>query len=160
MTTSDMSAEAPPPKRSLLPLIISLFVALLGGGGGFYLVYSGMLLGPESEKEKSSLAAPPLPDTNFVALDPLVISLGPGSRNKHLRFTAHLEVDKKYTADVQTLIPRIMDVLNSYLRAVESSDFEDSSTLTRLRAQILRRLQIVTGEGRIRDILIVEFVLN
>jgi len=160
MTSSDMPEEALPQKRSLMPLVLSLLVALIGGGGGFYLVYSGILLSPESEKEKLLLAVPALPDTNFVALDPLVISLGPGSRNRHLRFTAHLEVEKRYTSDVQELRPRIMDVLNSYLRAIETSDFEDSSTLTRLRAQILRRLQIVTGEGRIKNILIVEFVLN
>lgn len=160
MTSSDIEAEAALQKRALLPLILSLFGALIGGGGGFYLVYSGMLLNPESKAEETSIAVPARPDTSFVALEPLVISLGPGSRNRHLRFTAHLEVDKKYTADVHELRPRIMDVLNSYLRAIETSDFEDSSILTRLRAQILRRLQIVTGEGRIKDILIVEFVLN
>jgi flagellar protein FliL len=160
MTSSDIEAEAAPQKRWLLPLILSLFGALIGGGGGFYLVYSGMLLNPESKAEETSITVPARPDTSFVALEPLVISLGPGSRNRHLRFTAHLEVDKKYTADVHELRPRIMDVLNSYLRAIETSDFEDSSILTRLRAQILRRLQIVTGEGRIKDILIVEFVLN
>jgi flagellar FliL protein len=29
-----------------------------------------------------------------------------------------------------------------------------------LRAQMLRRVQIVAGEGRIRDLLIMEFVLS
>ena len=32
--------------------------------------------------------------------------------------------------------------------------------LVRLRAQMLRRVQMVTGEGRVRDLLITEFVLN
>jgi flagellar FliL protein len=32
--------------------------------------------------------------------------------------------------------------------------------MARLRAQMLRRIQVVTGEGRVRDLLITEFVLN
>ena len=53
-----------------------------------------------------------------------------------------------------------MDVLNSYLRAVAVSDLEDPSALVSLRAQMLRRIQLVTGEGRVRDLLIMEFVLS
>ncbi len=53
-----------------------------------------------------------------------------------------------------------MDVLNGYLRAVDVPALEDPSSLIRLRAQMLRRVQIVTGEGRVRDLLIIEFVLN
>ena len=63
-------------------------------------------------------------------------------------------------ADVTKLTPRVMDVLNSYLRAVAVSDLEDPSALVSLRAQMLRRIQLVTGEGRVRDLLIMEFVLS
>jgi flagellar FliL protein len=51
-------------------------------------------------------------------------------------------------------------VLNTYLRALSIADLEESTALVRLRAQMLRRVQIVTGEGRINDLLIMEFVLN
>ena len=54
----------------------------------------------------------------------------------------------------------ILDVLNGYLRAVEMRELEDPSALVRLRAQMLRRVQIVTGEGRVRDLLVTEFVIN
>ena len=58
------------------------------------------------------------------------------------------------------LMPRVLDVLNTYLRAVEVRDLEEPAALARLRAQMLRRIQVVTGEGRVRDLLIAEFVLN
>ncbi len=57
-------------------------------------------------------------------------------------------------------MPRVIDVLNSYLRALETSDLADSTALVRLRAQMLRRVQIVTGGDRVHDLLIMEFVLN
>ena len=77
-----------------------------------------------------------------------------------LRFTAQLEVVPDHLAEVESLRPRIVDVMNGYLRAVEPADFEDQMILSRLRSQLLRRIQIVTGEGRVRDLLIIEFVLN
>lgn len=51
-------------------------------------------------------------------------------------------------------------MLNGYLRAIAVSEIEDPAGLVRLRAQLLRRIQIVTGEGRVRDLLVTEFVLN
>ena len=57
-------------------------------------------------------------------------------------------------------MPRILDVLNTYLRAVEVRDLEEPAALVRLRAQMLRRVQVVTGEGRVRDLLVTEFVMN
>jgi flagellar FliL protein len=64
------------------------------------------------------------------------------------------------TQEVTLLLPRIMDVLNGYLRAIDITQLEDPAALIRIRAHMLRRIQIVTGEGRVRDLLITEFVLN
>ncbi|MEO1000855.1 MAG: flagellar basal body-associated FliL family protein, partial [Pseudomonadota bacterium] len=57
-------------------------------------------------------------------------------------------------------LPRILDVLNTFLRALHPSDLEDPSALPQLRGHMLRRIQIVTGEGRVRDLLVTEFVIN
>jgi len=96
----------------------------------------------------------------FVAIDRMVISLGSANKSKHLTFGAALEVEPEYKEEVILLKPRILDVLNTYLRAVELRDIENPAAMTRLRAQMLRRVNIVTGEGRVNDLLITEFVLN
>lgn len=150
------------PKSSKLPLILGLVALLLGGGGGFFATFSGMLMGEETQAqmEDPDMALDPIPDVAFVPLDPMVVSIGKVSDGRHLRFRAQLEVPSKYQSDVQELMPRIIDVLNSYLRALELSDLENTAVLTRLRAQMLRRIQVVTGMGRVNDFLIMEFVLN
>jgi len=79
---------------------------------------------------------------------------------RHLRFRGELEVIPRHKAEVERLLPRVVDVLNTYLRALRIEDIEDSSGLMRLRAQMLRRVQIVTGADRINDLLIMEFVIN
>ena len=156
---ADATADAPPPapRRSRLPLVIGLVLALLAGGGGFYAVYSGLLndLLPDAQP-----APPSMGDGAFLEIAPLTVSIGGIGETRHLRFAATLEVPRRHEADVARLMPRILDVLNGYLRAVEPEEFGRPGALIRLRAQMLRRIQIVAGDGRVRDLLITEFVLN
>ncbi len=155
-------AEAAPievPKRRLKPLLIGGLLAVILGGAGFYATWSGMILG-HSEEPTESHAPGPLSGIAFVPLETMVVSLGPDATSRHLRFSAQVEVVDSAVADVTLLSPRILDVLNSYLRAIDAKAIEDPSAMARLRAQMLRRIQIVTGEGRVRDLLITEFVLN
>jgi flagellar FliL protein len=149
-------------KTSKLPLILGLVAALLGGGGGFYAAYSGLILGTESDAHTADKPTEPgaLPDVAFVPVEPMIVSLTPAANNRHLRFRAQLEVPSQYASDVEMIMPRVVDVLNGYLRALEIRDIENAAALTRLRAQMLRRVQIVVGPGRVNDLLIMEFVLN
>jgi len=163
MADADEVQDEAPEKKSKLGLIIGVVLALALGGGGFFAVYSGMVLGsqaPDDEMQEDTAEMESLPDVAFVPMDPLVISLGRGSVNRHLRFRAELEVEPSAKEDVTAVLPRVVDVLNGYLRAVALADLEEPSALIKLRAQMLRRVQIVTGEGRVRDLLILEFVLN
>ena len=163
--TEEELGEESPKKGSKLPLILGLVLAIAGGGGGFLAVQMG-LIGGATSLEAGAESDPPaepvedLPELAFVALEPLVISLPSQGSRLHLRFAAQLEVDPAYAADVEALRPRITDVLNSYLRAVDVADLEDPSALMRLRSQMLRRVRIVAGEGRVKDLLIMEFVMN
>ncbi len=161
-------AEKPKGKRGL---ILGLVAALLLGGGGFYatrqgLVDPGKLLGGGSSGSHGggghgASTAAVLPEgVAFVAMQPILVSLGPEASARHLRFTAQLEVDPAHAAEVEGVMPRIVDALNGYLRAIEARDIEDPAALTRLRAQMLRRVQVVTGEGQVRDLLVTELVLN
>jgi flagellar FliL protein len=159
---ADVSDEAPK-KRSKLPLLLGVVLALAGGGGGFFAVQAGIVGGAKAEdtpEESPTYAESKVPDVAFVALDPVVISLPSSGGRDHLRFSAQLEVVPGKEAEVAAIKPRIIDVLNSYLRAVELAELEDPVALLRLRAQMLRRVQVVAGPDRVKDLLIMEFVLS
>lgn len=160
MAEAEEPQNAEPKKKSKLPLIIGLVLCLVLGGGSFFAVYSGLILAPTANAPVGEDHASDIPDIAFVPLEPVTITLGEVSANIHLRFAAQLEVESAKQDEVTLLIPRILDVLNGYLRAVEVSELGDPNALVRLRSQMLRRIQIVTGEGRVRDLLITEFVLN
>ena len=166
---ADPEIEAPK-KKSKMPLVLGLVLALVGGGGGFYAVSSGLLLGsnesePSAEKHDShdegkeeDIAK--TPKVAFVPIDPLVISISGTNGSRFLRFAAQLEVPPEYQEDVTAIMPRVVDVLNGYLRAVDLEELSDPDVLVRLRGQMLRRVQVVTGQSQVNDLLIMEFVLN
>lgn len=160
MAEAEVPQDAEPKKKSKLPLILGLVLFLVLGGGGFYAVFSGMILGHATEAEQQASHASDLPEIAFVPLDPVTITLGEVAQKIHLKFAAQLEVNAPQEAEVLLLRPRILDVLNGYLRAVDVDELGDPHALVRLRSQMLRRIQIVTGEGRVRDLLVTEFVLN
>ncbi|MEM9581660.1 MAG: flagellar basal body-associated FliL family protein [Pseudomonadota bacterium] len=161
MSESEETDETEAPPKSKKGLLIGLVLAAAMGGGAFFAVFSGMILAPAEEKYAGE-APVIIEDTNpasFVALTPLVISLGSRS-DYQLRFNAQLEVEPSKKEDVENLMPRILDVLNGYLRAVDIREMQDPTALVKLRVQMLRRVQLVTGTGHVRDLLITEFVFT
>lgn len=160
MSSQDTNAEEAPKKLSKKPLLYGLVLAFVLGGGGFYATWSGMILASSAASEHDGSAPSALSGIAFVPLETIIISLGTDAGSRHLRFTAQLEVVETAAADVTLLSPRILDVLNGYLRAIDVASIEEPQAMAQLRAQMLRRVQMVCGEGRVRDLLITEFVLN
>ncbi|MCB1361993.1 MAG: flagellar basal body-associated FliL family protein [Rhodobacter sp.] len=183
MSNAAATVESPA-RKSKMPLILGLILAVAGAAGGFYVAYSGMI---DSLLARDGAAGShdPAPEhgttaqadtghgtgasahgsvnsdsVDFVPLDPITINMGPRGDSRHLRFSAQLEVPAGTEGDVQHLMPRIMDVLNIYLRALDPHELEEPAALLRLRAQMLRRVQIVTGPGAVNDLLVMEFVFN
>ncbi|MCT4557724.1 MAG: flagellar basal body-associated FliL family protein [Pelagimonas sp.] len=167
-TEVESEEELDEKKPSKLPIIIGVVLALVGGGGGFFAAQSGLLGGGQPTAESTEQAAMDetkietidLPDVVFVEVPPLTVSLGPNAHSQHLKFRSSLEVPNAYAADVEGVLPRVQDVLNSYLRALEPKDIEAPGALVRLRGQMLRRVKLVAGEDRVSDLLVLEFVLN
>ena len=165
MTDATSGEVEPAEKSGKTRMILGLILALAGAAGGFYLTSSGMLpIGGKQERKPADAAeeakpVKPLPAVSFVDLPPVILAVKT-DESRHLKFHAQLEVHSDHAGEVEKMLPRIMDVLNTYLRAIETSDLEDSLALVRIRGHLLRRIGIVVGEGRVRDVLIMEFVLN
>lgn len=168
MADATVDAPAEGKKSSKMPLIIGAVLAVLGGAGGFFVVQKDPLglfgadkgHAEESAKDSAYQDLTPLGDVGFVEVPPIVIGLGPASDGRTLRFRASLEVPAAHTASVSAIVPRVQDVLNSYLRALEPADFEAPGALIRLRSQLLRRVKLVAGDDHVRDLLVLEFIVN
>lgn len=162
MSDATAEPEEAPEKASKLPMILGLVAMIAGAGGGFFATFSGMILAEEQPEQvvEEKFEPAPLPEVSYVEIEPMIISIGPLTNGKHLRFRAQLEIADDYVADVESVLPRILDVINSYLRALRIEDLEKPLALTRVRSHLLRRIDLVTGTGRVNDLLVTEFVLN
>lgn len=182
---SDQQANAgaedqEPPKKKSKAMLFGLVGAVLLGGATFYGVFSGLVPLPfgaapaegkaeaqgeshaleGNENDEVGIEHSDMPPAAYVPLEAMVISLGPEARSKHLKLVVSVEVKPEAEAEVTAAAPRILDVLNTFLRAVDERDFESPRAMLRLRAQMLRRVQLVTPQHAVRDLLIQEFVLN
>jgi len=145
-------------KSGLRPVLFGLLGALALGGGGFYAVYAGLILAPGSNPAAQARDPQDLP--TYLAIEQLTLSLASAEAAQHLRLSAHIEVAPGRLTEAEAFRPRFLSVMNTYLRAIEPRDLQDPAALIRLRAQLLRRLQMVAGEDLIKDFLITEFILN
>ncbi|MEM9043662.1 MAG: flagellar basal body-associated FliL family protein [Pseudomonadota bacterium] len=165
--TSDMVAEAEsvemtPKRSSPLKFLIPVLALLLPAAGGFYATYSGMVALPfGGEGESKPMKKPPISlEIAFLSLEEMVISLGPGAAATHLIFQAELETVPAAVDPLGKLRPRIIDVFNTYLRAVEERDLRTPGGMTKMRAQLLRRIRVVVGEIEVRDLLFTKFIMK
>ena len=150
----------PKPKRSRA-LPVALVAAVLLGGGSFAGIYTGLLPMPSALMPGAAPAdVPAAQAVAFVPLDEMVITLGPDSAARHLKVRLVVEVEPGTEETVGAISPRVMDVMNTFLRAVDEGDFEEPRRMMRLRAQMLRRVRMVAPPGTVRDVLVQEFVLN
>lgn len=168
--SEDAEIEEPKKKKGLLmPLLLGVILAAVGGAGGYWAVTQGPFATEESsaalnevDGEDGADGGLGLDPANlaFLELETLVISLGEEESNRNLIFSASLEVHPEYLEEVTQLTPRVLDVLNSYLRVIAISELSEPTSLARLRSQMLRRIQVVTGTGRVRDLLVTQFLVN
>ncbi len=157
MSDALTESERPENAKSKAGLLIGLALAVVGAGGG-YITTSGMT-GTSGEPGKPQ-SAKQLDGLAFIPLEPMTVSIGPPSDGRYLRFRAELEVNSAYASDVSAVLPRVVDVMNTYLRSISMSDVEDPSALLLIRSQMRRRIDLVVGEGKLSDLLVMEFVVN
>ncbi|UWQ18442.1 flagellar basal body-associated protein FliL [Jannaschia sp. M317] len=152
----------PPEKKKGLGLIGWLIVVILAlglGGAGFFATYSGMaddLLAKEEVPHPVADAKGP----EFLELDPMLVTVGGPGSLKQLRFRAFLQTAHEGADHVPDLQPRILDIFATYLRALSVDMLEDPSSLLRIRAQLLRRVQLLAGPEAVSDLLIIDFVIT
>lgn len=172
----DDAGESPKPKKKglMVPLLVGVILAAGGGGGGYWAVTSGPFA-PDAppagdaatadaegagQDAAAAAARAAAVEVSFIELETLVIALGSEQSGRSLIFSAALEVRPEDRETVALLTPRVMDVLNSYLRVISVSELSEPASLARLRAQLLRRIQVVTGSGLVRDLLVTQFLVN
>ncbi|HEY1383558.1 MAG TPA: flagellar basal body-associated FliL family protein [Dongiaceae bacterium] len=158
---ADAEAAPPPPikKRRMsgkkLVLFIILPLLLFGGGGAaaWFLLFQGhdAPVDEATAAAEEEAAHPPV----YFDMDEMTVNLSTESRrNSYLKLKLALELGKPEDSEtLPTVLPRVVDQFQIYLRGVRVEDLQGSDGLQRLREELLLRAQKAAAPATVKDVL-------
>ncbi len=155
---TDEQPAAKPAKKLPLKLIAIAAAGLivLGGGGAAAYLF---LRGASHDKPAQAAAKPAI----FVDLPDVLVNLSNAGtdRTQYLKVKIVLELpDPSQVAQIQPLMPRVMDAFQTYLRELRPTDLDGSAGLYRLKEELTRRVNAAVAPNRITAVLFKEIVVQ
>jgi flagellar basal body-associated protein FliL len=99
-------------------------------------------------------------ETGVYKPEPIVVSIRPNARFRHLKIGYAVETSAESAAAFEDNELRIRDALNAYLRAVDPQMLDDADSFGRLRAQMARRIAFVVAPAPVHAVMITDFILS
>jgi flagellar FliL protein len=152
-------AAAPPQQKISLKLIViaaGALVVLGGGGVGAYVMFF-------SHPQEQRLAAPVVKPPVFVDVPEVLVNLSNSGtdRIQYLKVKVVLEIaDAALSPQVQSVMPRVMDAFQTYLRELRPTDLDGSAGLYRLKEELTRRVNLAIAPSRVNAVLFREIVVQ
>jgi flagellar FliL protein len=127
------------------------------GGGGYYFLFGGK---SEAKAAAANEVKPPV----FLDMPDVLVNLsstGGGDHTQYLKVKVVLELpDQSLSAQIQPVMPRLMDTFQTYLRELRPTDLDGSAGLYRLKEELTRRVNAAIAPNRINAVLFKEIVIQ
>ena len=148
-------------------LLLIVGVILLLVVGGFAAAYFTGLVDPviawitggdvQEEDQEASKG-----DAVFFPLEEVIVNLNTGGRQStFLKIKISLELaDAGDISRIETVMPRIMDNFQVYLRELRIEDLKGAAGMYRLREELLTRVNIAAAPAKINDVLFKEMLVQ
>ena len=157
---ADATDAAAPKRRFSLKLIIMVAggvvgLGALGGGGYFFFGHHG--------NAAAAAAATTIKPPIFVDMPDVLVNLSSsgGDRTQYLKVKIALELpDEAVQAQIQPIMPRLLDTFQTYLRELRPTDLDGSAGLYRLKEELTRRVNASIAPNRINAVLFKEIVVQ
>jgi flagellar protein FliL len=149
-------------KRKLPLKLIAMaaggFIALCGiGFGAYHFLFAG-------KGEQMAAAPAPIKPPAFLDMPEVLVNLstsGGSERTQYLKVKVVLELpDQEMAAQIQPVMPRLMDTFQTYLRELRPTDLDGSAGLYRLKEELTRRVNAAIAPSRINAVLFKEIVVQ
>ncbi len=170
-TNANTSYDEEKPKSKKILMVIALLVLLGGGGAGAY--FTGALddlITPKQKVEKiadkemkSEIAKnDTAPKISYHELPEFVANLNPGSATpSFIKMAITVEMaSPELVIRLQAVQPKIMDVVNTYLRELRPSDLKGSAGVHRLREELTSRFNKILYPDKINNVLFKELLIQ
>lgn len=161
--------------KKMILILIPLIILIGGGAGAYFMGYlDSVLPGHEvdcktvqegdAEYEgclKKLAEADSVPGV-FVDVPDMVVNLNTGGRQRsYLKIVLKVELENAADqAKFETVMPRVVDQFQTYLRELRPDDLRGSSGLYRMKIELLNRVRAATPDIAVRDVLFQEMMMQ
>ena len=149
--------------KKMIIIIAAILSLVIGGVAAAY--FTGLLnplIGGTTEENAEEDTKKALMQVVFFPLEEIVVNLGSGGRNSSfLKVRVNLELES--SADIpkiETVLPRIMDKFQVYLRELRMEDLKGSAGMYRLREELLSRVNSAAAPTKVNDVLFKEMLIQ
>ena len=164
---ADVEIEATPKggmngKKLVLFIILPILLLIAAGAGAFMAGLLDPLLGKEPEPVVEEEIEPVASKAVFYDLPEMLVNLNSSGRKKsYLKISISLELTNEVDRDeIATLLPRVVDNFQVYLRELRIEDLRGSAGLQRLREELLIRVNTAAQPIQVRDVLFKEMLVQ
>ena len=121
-----------------------------------------LITGEEATKEEEEEEKVDKENAVFFPLDELIVNLNAGGRKStFLKIRISLELaDGGDISRIESVMPRIMDNFQVYLRELRIEDLKGSAGMYRLREELLTRVNAAAAPAKIQDVLFKEILVQ
>jgi flagellar FliL protein len=138
---------------------LALLLAL--GGGAYFFFFSGS---SSSATKMANTPAVPLvaPQVAYYDVPDIVVNIQSADGSPaYLKLSVSLELDNAdEKPGIQTLMPRVVDQFQGYLRELRIDDLHGSAGVVRLKEELLRRINVAAAPFPVRDVLLKEMIVQ
>ncbi|MBL8642860.1 MAG: flagellar basal body-associated FliL family protein [Rhodospirillaceae bacterium] len=171
-------------KKKLLLMIVVPLVLVIGGAAAAY--FSGladpliaMITGEKAEEQAAEgaaadgegappadgaapAAAPGATGAVFYDLPEMLVNLNtPGRKKNFLKIRVTLELSSEADiARIETVLARIIDNFQVYLRELRLEDLQGAAGMYRLREELLGRVNAAVRPAQVKDVLFKEMIVQ
>lgn len=165
--SEDVQVEARPKegmngKKLVLFIVLPIVLLLIAGAGAYFSGLLDSLLGAEEAAEEEVVEEIPAGPAVFYDLPEMLVNLNAGGRRANfLKISVSLELESELDIpQVESVLPRIRDNFQVYLRELRIEDLQGSAGLQRLREELLLRVNAAARPAVIRDVLFKEMLVQ
>jgi len=163
-------------KKILIFALVPLLIMAGGAGAAWKMGYLDKILGKklecenvqESDKdyaacaEQLAAAANSAPPGLFMTIPDMIVNLNSTAKQpRFLKVALKVELeDKNAEKAFETVMPRVIDQFQAYMRELRLEDLRGSSGMYRMKIELLSRVRAAAPDIKVRDVLFQEILVQ
>jgi flagellar FliL protein len=143
-------------------ILIAVPVVLLLAAAGLW--FSGILphmVGMNKQEEKLAESAKPVPPS-YLDVPEMVANLNSNAHKpSYVKLAARIEIPKPEDVEkVKAALPRLQDMMQTYLREMRPEELRGSAGTYRLREELLVRANAAVAPAKVSDVLFTQMLVQ